>query len=177
MKAIRLYAQVIADLALSPNSGIKLSALTAELSEFTKMMGESPLFLQVFDNPTIGDEDKQKALKEFAKKQNLSSVSERFLSLLVKRNRMGLLPEILMEIELIEVEKQGGLVGELVSAVPVDASVVAGIQAALSNRLKKPVQLKQKVDTGLIAGMKVTVSGVTYDGSVKSKLEKLSNHL
>ena len=177
MKAIRLYAQVFADVVMNPESGVKLADSLLGLEEFSKMIDESPLFLRVFDNPTLGDEDKQKVLKEFVLKTKVGPISERFLSLLVKRNRLGLLPAILSEIELIEIEKNGGLMGELVSATPLDSGTVSGITSALSKRLNKPVQLKQKVDPSLIAGMRVTVSGVTYDGSVKGKFDKLSSNL
>ena len=81
------------------------------------------------------------------------------------------------EVEIIETEKKGGVIGELVSAVPIDAGALDGIKSALSKRLNKPVQLKQKIDSSLIAGMRVTISGITYDGSVKGKLDKLSSSI
>jgi len=173
MKAIRLYAQVLVDVAMAPNAGSTLDAVAAELNEFSKLFNESPLFLKVFDNPTLPDEEKQKVLKEFASKTKLSPLSERFLSVLVKRNRLGILPAVLTEIEAIQVEKKGGVMGELVSAIPLEAGVVGSVAQALSKKLNKPVQLKERVDPGIIAGMRVTVGGVTYDGSVKGKLEKL----
>lgn len=172
MKAVRLYAQVLVDVAMAPNGG-SLESVSAELNEFSKMFNESPLFLKVFDNPTLADEDKQKVLKEFMAKSKLSPLSERFLSILVKRNRLNILPEVLTEIETIQVEKKGGLMGELVSAIPLEAGVANSVAQALSKKLNKPVQLKEKVDPAIIAGMRVTVGGVTYDGSVKGKLEKL----
>jgi F-type H+-transporting ATPase subunit delta len=172
MKATRLYAQVLVDVVMAPHSGFKLESILTELTAFNQSTHEAPIFDQVFDNPTLSDEDKQKALAILA--VNLSPLSARFLSLLARRNRLSLLPEILKQVEVLEIEKQGGLTGELVSAIPLEAGVVAGIQEALAKRLQKPVQLKQKVDASLIAGMRVTVSGVTYDGSVRGKLDKLS---
>ena len=173
MKAIRLYTQVLVDVILAPNSGLSLETVQKELADFALMFDESPLFLRVFDNPTLGEDEKQKAFKEFAGKLKLSPLSERFLSILVKRNRLGLLPDILKEVEVIQIEKKGGIIGELTSAVPLDADVARNVAAALSKKLNKPVQLKQKVDTGIIAGMRVTIGGVTFDGSVKGKFEKL----
>jgi hypothetical protein len=174
MKAVRLYAQVLVDVAVAPGSNIELGKVLQELSEFSKMFAESPMFGRVFESPAIGEDEKQKVLGEFSSKVNLSVTAARFLSILIKRGRMKLLPEILKEAEVIEIEKRGGLIGEIVSAIPLEGSIVSGISEALSKRLKKPVQLKQKLDTALIAGMRVTLSGVTYDGTVKGKLEKLS---
>ena len=177
MKAIRLYAQVLVDVVLAPNSGFSLAAVTAELIQFAEAAAQIPTFSKTFDNPTLSDDEKQRALKNILSSLQFSPLSARFLSILTKRNRLGLLSEILKEVERIEVEKNGGLMGEVVSATPLDESVVTSIKESLSKRLKKPVQLKQKVDPGIIAGMRVTVSGVTYDGSVKGKLDKLAGNL
>jgi F-type H+-transporting ATPase subunit delta len=174
MKAVRLYAQVLVDVVSAPNSGFKMDAVVSELREFSESANASPIFNQVFSNPTLGDDEKQKALLELTRKASLSPLSSRFLSLLARRNRLEILADVLKEVEVIEVEKHGGLTGELLSAVPLESGVVTSIQDALAKRLQKPVQLKQKVDPGLIAGMRVTVSGVTYDGSVRGKLDKLS---
>lgn len=177
MKAVRLYAQVLVDVVSAPQSGVSLDRIMGELSKFVEMLKESPLFLKVFDNPTLADEDKQKALVELAKRSDVSAMTTKFLSLVTRRNRMGLLPEILHQIEVIQVEKKGGLIGNLVSAVPLEAGIVQDVAGALSKKLNKPVQLRAEVDPGLIAGMRVTVGGVTYDGSVKNKFEKLTQSL
>jgi F-type H+-transporting ATPase subunit delta len=174
MKAVRLYAQVLVDVATSPNAGFNLDELLAELKAFQASVGESAVFSKVFANPTLGDDDKQRALTELMKQAGLSALSSRFLSLLARRNRLELLGEILKSVEQLQVERSGGLTGELVSAMPLAADVVSGIQAALAKRLSKPITLKQKVDPSLIAGMRVTVSGVTYDGSIRGKLDKLA---
>jgi F-type H+-transporting ATPase subunit delta len=170
MKAVRLYAQVLVDVATGSGS---LDAVTGELKEFAKMIDETPMFLKVFDNPSMADDDKQKALDGLLAKVKVSALSARFLAILVKRKRVGILPEVLAEVETIQVEKKGGLMGELVSAIPLEAGVAASVAQALSKKLNKTVQLKEKVDPAVIAGMRVTVGGVTFDGSVKGKLDKL----
>ena len=166
MKAIRLYAQVLVD----------AKAELSELKQFCLAANETPLFNRVFDNPTLGDEDKQKALSLIANQSGLSPIAGRFLSLLVRRNRMGLLTKILEQAEVLEIEKAGGLTGDLVSAIPVQARELEEIQKAFSKRLQKPVVLKQRVDASLLAGIRVSVSGVTYDGSIRGKLDKLAEN-
>ena len=171
MKAVRLYAQVLVDVAGGSGS---LDAVTAELKNFANMIHETPMFLKVFDNPSMADDDKQKALDGLLSKEKVSALSARFLTILVKRKRMGILPEVLAEVETIQVEKKGGLMGELVSAIPLESGVAASVAQALSKKLNKTVQLKEKVDPTVIAGMRVTIGGVTFDGSVKGKLDKLA---
>ncbi len=173
MKAVRLYAQVLVDVAHAPQSGFSLDQVIGELKEFVGSFAESPKLLMVFDSPTISEDEKLKVLKELASRAKMSPLTERFLSLLAKRSRLGILIDILKEVEVMQLEKSGGILGELTSAIPLDAGVAQGVAQALSKKLNKPVQLKERVDPGIIAGMRVTIGGVTYDGSVKSKLDKL----
>lgn len=177
MKAIRLYSQVLVDVAMAPNSNVVLSVILKELEEFSRLITEEPRLIRIFDNPTLGEEEKQKVLKAFIAKLALSEITARFLGLLVKRARVGIIHEILNEVQTIETERKGGLIGELVSAVAITDEELAGIKSAISKRLNKPVKLKQKIDSSLIAGMRVTVAGVTYDGSVRGKLDKLADSI
>ncbi len=175
MKAVRLYAQVLVDVLSAPDSRHSMELGLKELDGFSKLTTESPLMIKVFDNPVLGDDDKQKSLKAFSQKLNLSPISEKFISMLIKRNRLGILPAILAEVESIQVQKGGGLIGEVVSAVPLDVGMVASIAQAISKKMNKTVRLKEKVDPSLIAGLRVTVGGTTFDGSVRTKLDQVKN--
>ena len=175
MKAVRLYAQVLVDVLFAPDSKHSMESVLNELDGFSKLTIESPLMVKVFDNPVLGDDEKQKSLKALSQKMNLSPVTEKFISMLFKRNRVGILTSILSEVESIQVQKGGGLIGELVSAVPLDVGTVTTIAKAISKKMNKTVRLKEKVDPSLIAGLRVTVGGITYDGSVRTKLNQVKN--
>jgi F-type H+-transporting ATPase subunit delta len=175
MKAVRLYAQVLVDVLSSPDSRSSMELGLKELDGFSKLIAESPLMVKVFDNPVLGDDEKQKTLKAFSQKMSLSPITEKFISMLIKRNRLGILPSILTEVESIQVQKGGGLIGELVSAVPLDVGTVTTIAQAISKKLNKTVRLKERVDPSLIAGLRVTVGGTTFDGSVRTKLNQVKN--
>ena len=173
MKAARLYAQVLVDAASATGAQTNLDSAKIELNAFGALLIESPLLDKVLSSPTVTEDEKQKVVTELAAKENLSPLIKKFLSILIKRNRMDILNEIAKEIEAIQIEKTGGLVGEIVSAIPLDAGISSGVAQAISKKLNRPVQLKERVDPGVIAGMRVTISGVTYDGSVQNKIEKL----
>ena len=175
MKAIRLYSQVLVDVLSAPGSKFSMESVIKELDAFSKLAVESPLMIKVFDNPVLGDDEKQGALKLFSQKMNLSPISEKFISMLIKRNRLGILGSILTEVESIQVQKSGGLIGEVVSAIPLDAGTVNSIEMAISKKMNKKVHLKEKVDPSLIAGLRVTVGEKTYDGTVRTKLNKVKD--
>lgn len=173
MKAIRLYAQVLVDVLSSPETKSSMEVTLQELDGFSKLINESPLMTKVFDSPILSEEEKTKALKAFVVKMNLTPMSERFIAMLMKRNRLEILPLVLTEVEKIQVQKNGGLVGELVSAIPLDGAVISSISQAISKKMNKTVRLKEKIDPSLIAGLRVTVGGTTFDSSIRTKLDKV----
>jgi F-type H+-transporting ATPase subunit delta len=175
MKAIRLYAQVLVDVSLAEKSGVDLIKITAELKSFSDSLQGSAIAQKAFESPMLSEEEKQRALAALCEKSGVSPFSSRFLGMLLKRARLKLLPAILLESERLQVEKQGGLIGDLVSAIPLDQPALAGVAEALSKRFQKPVHLNASVDSTVIAGMRVTINGVTYDGTVRSKLAKFAS--
>jgi len=175
MKAVRLYAQVLVDVLSSPDTKISMEMTLKELDGFSKLLTESSMMVKVFDNPVLAETEKQKALAAFVQKMSMSHMSEKFLSMLMKRNRLEILPQILNEVEAIQVQKSGGLMGELISAIPLDGSTVSSITQAISKKMNKTVRLKEKVDPSLIAGLRVNVGGATFDSSVRTKLNKVKD--
>lgn len=173
MKAVKLYAKVLVDVLGAPGAKYSIDSVLRELTSFAQLSVDSPIALKVFDSPVISDDEKQKVLKAFSSKMDLCSFSENFILMLMKRNRIQILPQILSQVDVIQTEKSGGLIGELVSAVPLDAGAVAAISQAVSKKMNKPVRLKEKVDPSLIAGLRVTVNGLTYDGSIQTKLNQV----
>jgi|GEM_PF-3334919 len=177
MKAARLYGQVLVDVALAPASGIDLAPVVAELQAFSQTLFSNPVAVKTFESPAVSDEEKQKTLSALCEKAGLGAFSQRFLSMLNRRGRLELLPQVLKEVETLQIEKRGGVIGELVSAVPLEAGVLSGITEALTKRVQKPVHLTTKVDPSVIAGIKVTVGGVTYDGTARAKLDRIANQI
>jgi F-type H+-transporting ATPase subunit delta len=175
MKAVRLYAQVLVDVLSSPDTKFSMETTLKELDGFSNLLTESPLMAKVFDNPVLAETEKQKALSAFVQKLSLSPMSEKFLNMLIKRNRLGILPQVLAEVESIQIQKTGGLMGELISAIPLDGTTVSSIAQAISKKMNKSVRLKEKVDPSLIAGLRVTVGGKTFDSSVRTKLNKVKD--
>ncbi len=175
MKAARLYAQVLVDVSLGEGSGVDLAGITEELRSFSGALLGSALGLKAFESPMLSDEEKQKALAALCQKAAITPFSARFLAMLLKRSRFDLLPAILGEVNRLQVERCGGLVGDLVSAIPLDQPAIAGVIEALTKKFQKPVHLNATVDPTVIAGMRVTINGVTYDGTVRSKLAKFAS--
>ncbi len=176
MKVAKLYAQVWYDVVNGTGPAVNLDKYRSELESFGDLFRESELLVKVFNSPNVSDLEKESVLTVFSQKLGLSPLSSRFLMMLVKKNRIKFLGTILKEIETIQVDRSGGLSGELISAVPLSLETQEKVTHALSKKLNKKVTLKIRVDSSLIAGIRVTVAGITYDSSIQNKLEKLVNY-
>ena len=88
-------------------------------------------------------------------------------------NRLSLLPEIaeLFEEEKAEYEKISTVY--VTSAFPMDASTTKKLQASLTTRLKREVNLEFEIDKNLLGGAIIRAGDWVVDGSVRAKLEKL----
>ncbi len=172
MKPSRFYATILTDVANGQAGQPALQTVTAELTTLAAAMKESPLLSKVLMDPTISENERAIALNALKQKMGLSDFTNRFLLIMSKRSRLGLLAEVLEEISVIVMEKAGGVIGELTSAEALDATTVETVAAAVGKKLNKKVALKQRVDPSLIAGMRVNISGMTYDGSVRAKLNR-----
>jgi F-type H+-transporting ATPase subunit delta len=77
----------------------------------------------------------------------------------------------------VRLEAEGGILGRVVSADPMAANDLEDLSKAYSQKLGKRVAFSASVDPNLLAGIKVTVNGVTYDGTLRSQLQRLRDQL
>lgn len=70
----------------------------------------------------------------------------------------------------------GTAIGTVISARPLNKNSLDTIEAFIkgSNTRIKRVVLREKVDEGLIGGVRIELPGAQLDASVKAKLEKLT---
>lgn len=67
--------------------------------------------------------------------------------------------------------------GEAVSATPLGEAQLQALRAAIGKSLGLTVDLKTRVDESLLGGLRVTIGGRTYDGSVRTQLRALRERL
>lgn len=67
--------------------------------------------------------------------------------------------------------------GSIYTAYALDAGEVAGIEAKFTERLGKPVKLKQVVDGRLLAGFVVRIGFLRFDYSVGARLKEMMRHM
>ena len=98
-----------------------------------------------------------------------------FLQLLLEEGHLDALPEILPEFSRLALNAQGGMDCVMTCArQPDEATQEAVRKAACKLRGAQNVVLQIKIDPSLLGGFVLDIDGVTYDRSVKGRLDRLA---
>lgn len=104
----------------------------------------------------------------------LDESGKNLIHLLAENGRLKALPEIAGQYEVYRAELEGTVDAMLLSAQAVSQEQLKKVAKALETRLGKKVNLQSEVDESLIGGAIIKAGDVVIDGSLKSRLEKLS---
>ncbi len=100
-----------------------------------------------------------------------------FVRVLAENHRLLLLPEIVAHYEALRAQVENTVDVEVVSAVKLDAAETEKMTAALNERLKRRVNMRNTVDASLLGGAVIHAGDLVIDGSLKGRLERLRTEL
>jgi F-type H+-transporting ATPase subunit delta len=144
-----------------------------DMESFVGLLNQSQDLKKTLLGPVVTAKEKSGVLTAIASKAGYSKGFQNFLSLLAAKERLPAIFEIHDAFSGVRLEAEGGVAGRLVSAEPLSDADAQGLAQAFSKKIGKKVEFRVSTDPSLLAGMKVTVNGVTYDGSLKSQLQQL----
>jgi len=101
----------------------------------------------------------------------------RLLSMLAERDRFNLVRQIAAEYRSLAMEAGQVVEAEIVTAVPIAQAQKAKLADALGRATGGQVELVDRVDPNIIAGVIATVGGVVYDGSAVRQMELMKKTL
>lgn len=100
-----------------------------------------------------------------------------FLKLLLEYGRVNVLPEIADRFDALKADVENTLDVTVTAATELSAAQRKEIEKALKSRLGRDIKLSTKIDEDLIGGAVIRAGDVVIDGSVRARLEGLSNAL
>ena len=100
-----------------------------------------------------------------------------FLSVLASNKRLPLLPDITDLYGRLREEAEKRLRVRVVSAVPLDDDQAGRMKAALARRFDREIELESEIDASVIGGAVVYAGDQVIDGSLRGRLQILSNNL
>lgn len=100
-----------------------------------------------------------------------------FLKLLLEYGRVAVLPEIAGHFEALKAKVENTVDVTVTSATELSAAQQKEISTALRARLGRDIKLETEIDKSLIGGAVIRAGDVVIDGSLRARLEGLSNAL
>ena len=165
---IQRYAAALYDLAQTDNMG--LTGAAQELLEQEQLW-------KVLTSSAVQVEEKKELIRSAAPLAGLESL-QAFLCLLAEEGHLDLFPDILEEVHQLELAADGGAVCVMTCAHKPDQAALDDVRRAVCRlRNLDRVVLQVKIDPELLGGFVLEVQGVTYDRSVKGRLERLAKGL
>jgi F-type H+-transporting ATPase subunit delta len=169
----RVYAEALLALAeqdgAADDIGGELHAVASDI------VGKNPTVAAFLDNPAITPKTKLPVLG--AAFGGSSDLFKKFLDVLARNSRLGLLRDISAAYQGIR-DKQAGRVRVLVrTATPLADDQQAELRQTLASKLDKEPILSVRVEPALLGGLIVQVGDRVYDSSVRTRLDTLRNTL
>ncbi len=167
------YAQALYDLAEA--QGL-VDQVEQELMAVNQVIADSREFQKVLYHPRITAQEKKNVLKSiFAGK--VSPVTENFLFLLVDRHREAFLNDIVAQFSALADRARNIVQAEVTSAIELTKEEKKKLGEVLNKITGKKVQTAYSVDPALIGGVVVRIGDRVIDGSLRTRLATLREHL
>lgn len=132
---------------------------------------------QLFENPKFDTEARKSVLGELLRRVMVSPICKNFLFLLVDRNRIGHLPEIVTAYHDLSDAHAGRVRARVTVASRLGESDIARLRTVLQQATGKQVIVDQEEDPDILGGVITRIEGRIYDGSVRTQLSTMRARL
>lgn len=168
------YAQAIIDLATE-------KGLVVEIGEDLKVVAGlftiSPDLGNLFFDPTVSLDAKEKVLSRIFKKIAIGETARKSVFVLLEKNRIDGIGEISEAYHRLCDLRENRIRARVVVAAPLGDNDKKRIHDALSEISGKEIILKIEVDENILGGMVAYVGSRVYDGSISNQLQELKDTL
>lgn len=165
------HAQAVFQIALENDT---VEQWRSELAELVATLSD-PRLVAVLENPKVRLADKTELIANSL--PGLSELALNFAYLLVARQRLGLLEDVLREYERMADSYEGKEHARVTTAIPLDDEDKGRLSERLADFTGKHVVLATDVDPHIIGGFVARIGDRLIDGSTRAKLEALRKRL
>jgi len=167
-----VYAQAFLDAAGS--------GAAAALEEFDALLAEvldvHPRLEAILGSELVSKDDRAGVLDRVLAGR-ASPLLLNFLKVVLRHDRLQLLRPIHRQAHRLWDERSGRIRVQLITAVPVDAALVAHVAAALQRSIGGQPVIDAVVQPDLIGGAVMRIGDTVYDASVATQLDKLRQRM
>jgi F-type H+-transporting ATPase subunit delta len=170
MTVARPYAKAVFQLAREQSAYADWSECLGIVSEGAS----DPEFGALLGDPKVSQPRLAELLAELCG-ERAAPVVRNFLGLLAENGRLAYLPEIAVEYERLRAAAENVADVAVTSAVALSDEQRASIGEAMKKRLGKDIRLHCDIDASLLGGAIIRAGDLVIDGSLRGRLERLTN--
>ncbi len=161
------YAKALLSLALDSGD---TATVKKDLGAVAELYRNSRNLQSVIMNPIFGTKDKSGVLKGLASELKVSSLSARFMDMLIEKGRFRYIREVASAYSDLLDQHEGRVKATVTSASPLTDAEVAKLSEKIKAAVGKSVELKVEVDPALIGGIRTRIGSTVYDGSIQNQV-------
>jgi len=151
----------------------KWDRLSDELESFNLVLHEISDLREYFISPIVPEDEKLKVLDKILGSVQFMPEVDSFFHLLLEKDRMILLPEIVKGFREIIQDARNMETAFIRCATQMTEEEIVNIVKKLSGMTSRQLRAEVSHDPSLLCGLVAQVGHVIYDMSLKSKLQKL----
>jgi F-type H+-transporting ATPase subunit delta len=169
------YARALLDVAIHEKAD--LEAIERDLASFAQLFSDHPALAKVLLNPAVPVPRKRAAVAELLALVKPSPIVGKLIALLADRDRLVLIPDLLMSYSDRLLDYRKVLRAEVTTATPLPGERTETIERQLAQATGSKVLLSTRTDPSIIGGVVTRIGSTVYDGSVTRQLAKMRERL
>ena len=170
----RRYGTALADVAIERREEREVQN---EVDQWAKMIEAHAQLKEVFANPTIIYDHKRKVLEDLIARTRVRETTASFLRVLLRNQRLSQLRDVAERFALVLDERAGVVSADVTTAKPISEDMKNTVRETLAAATGREVRVSFNTDEKIIGGLVARIGSTIFDGSVQSRLDRLSNEL
>ena len=170
------YARALDEVVVEQK--LSREAVASQLRDFQATFAGSPALQEIFENPSIPEDQKLRVLDGLASRIGMDRTVRNFIAVVMSHLRLHELPEI-VDAYLERADKDGGVAeAEVISARPLDGEGKRALEGSIARLTGgTAVRATYREDPALLGGAVIRVGSTVYDGSVRGQLEQIRQRM
>lgn len=167
------YAEALFQLGEEENLTNELYKELEKIVDMTKVSND---FYKVLKSPLVAKSEKKNLIEIILDKEVNCNIKN-FLKVLIDKDRIAFLEDIEMSYKELLNKKNNIIAGVAISAIPMNETDIKELEIKLSSKYNKNVTIENVVDKTILGGVLVRIGNEQIDGTVKTRLDKMKEHL
>lgn len=172
----RTYARSLYELAEAAGGRTQVESCLAELEDILEVARGDARFSEFLSSRSIGASQRAASLEKILKGR-CSDLVLRFLQVVNKKGRLGVLPAIAAAFDSLVQEQFGRVEVDVFTAQPATPESLRDLKDRLTRALGKEVVVHPYTERAMIGGVKIRLGDQLVDASVATRLRGLKDQL